>query len=123
MDTDKYKKALEAEKETLIAELQTVGRINPDNPKDWEPIPPENDGEFADQNDRGDSVEGFGDNSAILKQLEIRLNEVERALQKIKDGTYGICEISGEAIETDRLNANPAARTNKAHMNDESQLL
>jgi len=39
------------------------------------------------------------------------------ALEKIKLGTYGICEICGNHIEEERLQANPSARTDKAHMN------
>jgi DnaK suppressor protein len=38
------------------------------------------------------------------------LAEVERALQKIKAGTYGISELSGEPIGYARLNAVPWAR-------------
>lgn len=38
------------------------------------------------------------------------LKEIRTALKKIKTGTYGICEESGEAIETNRLLANPLAR-------------
>jgi len=32
-------------------------------------------------------------------------------LKKIEDGTYGICEVGGEEIPEDRLDANPSART------------
>ena len=39
------------------------------------------------------------------------------ALERIEKGTYGICEVGNEEIEEDRLNANPAARTCKAHLN------
>lgn len=38
------------------------------------------------------------------------LTEIRAALQKIKEGTYGICEESGETIEHNRLLANPLAR-------------
>lgn len=38
------------------------------------------------------------------------LNEIRYALNKIKTGTYGICEESGEVIEQNRLQANPLAR-------------
>ncbi len=50
--------------------------------------------------------------------LENRWNEVRAALKKIEAGTYGICEISGEPIEEDRLEVNPAARTCKEHMDE-----
>lgn len=38
------------------------------------------------------------------------LKEIRLALNKIKQGTYGICEGSGEIIEERRLLANPIAR-------------
>ena len=49
---------------------------------------------------------------AILEQLERDLAEIEAALQRLDEGTYGIDEVSGEAIERERLEAYPAARTN-----------
>ena len=38
-NTEHFKKKLEEEKAKIIAELETVGRINPDNPEDWEAVP------------------------------------------------------------------------------------
>jgi len=38
-----------------------------------------------------------------------RLTCIERALQKIKDGTYGISDASGEPIPRERLEAMPEA--------------
>jgi DnaK suppressor protein len=38
------------------------------------------------------------------------LKEIRNALKKIKQGTYGICEESGEMIDENRLIANPLAR-------------
>lgn len=119
MDTAKYKKRLEAEKTKLVNELKTVGRINPDNPRDWEPVPGGNSGTLkADRNEAADKIEQFEENSAILKELETRYNNVLLALKKIEDGTFGICEISGKRIEEDRLEANPAARTCKKHLGE-----
>ena len=37
------------------------------------------------------------------------LTNLEKALQRIKDGTYGICEISGELISKERLMEVPNA--------------
>ncbi|MES2225516.1 MAG: TraR/DksA C4-type zinc finger protein [Patescibacteria group bacterium] len=115
-DTSIYKGRLEDEKKVLETELESVGRRNPSNPNDWEPVPQET-GLEADPNDRADLIEHFGDNTAILKELEIRYNDVLAALERIEKGTYGICAVSGEAIEEDRLNADPSAKTCKAHMN------
>lgn len=38
------------------------------------------------------------------------LNEIEDAIQRIKKGTYGICEVTGKPIPAARLNAVPFAR-------------
>jgi RNA polymerase-binding transcription factor DksA len=49
---------------------------------------------------------------AILEQLERELAEIEPALQRLDEGTYGIDEITGEPIAPERLEAYPIARTN-----------
>lgn len=116
MNTTHFKERLEAEKAELEAQLRTVGRQNPSNPNDWEAVPSEV-GQEADPNDQADLIENYEENTAILKDLEIRYNDVKAALEKIDAGTYGICEVSGEPIEEDRLEADPAARTSKAHLN------
>jgi RNA polymerase-binding protein DksA len=38
------------------------------------------------------------------------LSEIDHALGKIEDGTYGVCEVSGELINEERLKAIPTAR-------------
>jgi len=116
-DIAHYRERLESEKATLENELKTVGRRNPSNPADWEAVPQET-GQESDPNDAADLINHFEDNTAILKELEIRYNDVLKALMKLEEGTYGICEVSGESIEEDRLEADPAAKTCKAHLND-----
>jgi len=116
IDFEYFKDKLEKEQERLISELKTVGRINPDNPNDWEPVPGEKDDGTADKNDFADGIEEYEENTAILKQLEISLNEVKDALLKIEKGVYGKCEVSGEDIEKERLEAYPAAKTCKEHV-------
>jgi RNA polymerase-binding transcription factor DksA len=49
---------------------------------------------------------------SILEQLEAELGEIQAALRRIDDGTYGIDEITGRPIASERLEAIPAARTN-----------
>jgi DnaK suppressor protein len=48
--------------------------------------------------------------SALLKQQRHELKEVDHALAKIRDNTYGICEASGETIPIERLRAEPHTR-------------
>jgi RNA polymerase-binding transcription factor DksA len=114
----KHKDALLEEKNLLENELKSVGRINPENPSDWEPVPPkEDDGSIIDPNELGTKFEEYEENTAILKPLETRYNCVKKALEKIESGkSFGICEVCGKLIEEDRLAVNPAAETCKAHM-------
>lgn len=116
MKTNILKEKLEKELATLEGELKTIGRKNPDNKADWEPVPEKMDILPADSNEVADSLEAFEENTAIVKQLEIRYNEVRGALAKIKNGNYGICEKCGEPIEIARLEANPAAPTCIKHI-------
>ncbi|MEO6604587.1 MAG: TraR/DksA C4-type zinc finger protein [Aeromicrobium sp.] len=48
---------------------------------------------------------------ALIEQAEQRLTEIEAAQGRVKDGTYGICEVCGEPIVAGRLEARPFART------------
>ena len=125
MDTQHFKEKLAEELEKVETELRSVGVQNPQNPADWQATEREMDvmSAAADANEAADKQEEYVENRAIVDQLEIRYNNIKRALQKIDKGTYGMCEVSGEAIEEDRLEANPAARTCKEHMGEEKNLV
>lgn len=47
---------------------------------------------------------------SILEQVEAELADVEHALRRLDEGTYGTCEVCGQAIPDERLEAMPAAR-------------
>lgn len=49
---------------------------------------------------------------SILDGLEAELAEIEAAIERIDQGTYGIDELTGEPIDPARLEAVPEARTN-----------
>ncbi|HHO42330.1 MAG TPA: RNA polymerase-binding protein DksA [Epsilonproteobacteria bacterium] len=64
-------------------------------------------------NDEGDYASISTDSiidSAILEQQRQELNEIEHTLDKIKKGTYGICEMCEEPIGKDRLEVKNFAR-------------
>jgi RNA polymerase-binding transcription factor DksA len=107
---------LKGELELITRELKSVGRINPTNPADWEATPQKLDIQEADRNEAADRIEGYEENTAILKELETRYNSIKQALGQMDEGTYGICEIGKEPIRIDRLRANPAAKTCPKHM-------
>ena len=47
---------------------------------------------------------------SILEQVEVELADVEFALRRLDEGTYGTCEACRVPIGEDRLEALPAAR-------------
>ena len=51
-----------------------------------------------------------GEVEALANSLKETLAEVEHALAKFEEGTYGLCENCGEPIAPARLEAKPAAR-------------
>jgi RNA polymerase-binding transcription factor DksA len=112
-----FKGKLEKERELLKSELATVGvGTNPNNPNGWEATSGGMEVDTADENEVADKMEELEENELILQQLEKQLSDVNAALEKIEKGTYGICEVSGEPIEKDRLEASPSARTCIKHM-------
>jgi len=46
----------------------------------------------------------------MLSSEQNALYEIEQALARIRDGTYGICEITGKSIPAERLSAIPWTR-------------
>ncbi|MDQ1716165.1 MAG: DnaK suppressor protein [Pseudonocardiales bacterium] len=48
---------------------------------------------------------------ALLAQARASLKEIELALIRLRDASYGVCEICGNPISPERLAARPAART------------
>jgi RNA polymerase-binding transcription factor DksA len=47
---------------------------------------------------------------SILEQVEAELADVEHALERLENGTYGTCEACGRPIDEARLEAQPATR-------------
>lgn len=115
IDIKHFEKKLLSEKNKVEKELATVGRKNPQNREDWEAVQPDLNVPLADRNEVADTLEAYEENKEIVEGLESQLNDINDALEKIKNDTYGICEISGEPIEKERLEANPSARTNIAN--------
>lgn len=61
-----------------------------------------------------DKSEEVGNQLAAAEELKGRLNEIDLALARIHNGTYGICEKCGRPIEPEILAIDPESRFCKA---------
>lgn len=52
---------------------------------------------------------------ALAGDARVALAEVDAALARLDDGTYGICTVGGEPIPTERLAVRPTATTCVQH--------
>lgn len=118
---EEFKTQLESELKQVTEELHTIATQNQET-GDWVAIPDLTELTNADENVEADAVEEWNERRALMVQLETRYRNIVRALEKIAAGTFGICEISGQPIEEERLRVNPAARTNLANMDREKEL-
>lgn len=122
-ETEVHKEKLLTEQKILYKELSELGFQDTTAPEDWVATPDDPAKTEADENLVADRKEEWIGRRGEVAALETRYNNIVKALGKIKDGTYGICEICNSPIEEDRLAVNPAARTCKEHLNDEAKLV
>ena len=115
LDKKKIKEKLEAERDMLVEELKGMGTLNPET-GEWEAMPEEQDAPETDQNDMADRFEDFEARSSMMKALVPRLEEVLRSLKNLNRESFGRCVVCKKEIEPARLEANPAAKTCKEHM-------
>jgi len=102
---NKIKRKLESEKKRLEDELSKIAKKKG---KKFTPIYPE----YGNRDEENAAeVEEYEIHLALDKNLEKLLSEVVIALVKIKNGTYGYCENCHEEINSERLEAFPAAST------------
>ena len=110
LDVQHFQDKLLAEQQRLESELNSLGRTLNDK-GDWIAVPePVTDGTHEFDTD-ADKIEEFESNIAVLNVLEQQYSEVMEALERIKAGTYGVDETTGEPIPVERLEAYPAAKT------------
>ncbi len=112
---------LEVMRTEVEKELTNIAIHNPLS-DDWEITTTREPLHESDSDLLADAAEAADEQERTLAELENSYKAIVRALANVKAGTYGLCEISGEMIEPERLRANPTARTCMKHMEDESRL-
>lgn len=99
VSVDKLKEQLEVQREQLKLELAT-----------FEPEPNNGLGYSTHPADDASIAEEQAAEIAIKRNTERLLYQVERALFRMEEGTYGICRECGKRIDDARLNAIPYTR-------------
>lgn len=66
---------------------------------------------LADQSDAATRLTDQEETSAARAQLSQTLDQIDQALARIADGTYGVSTVSGKPIPLERLEALPYATT------------
>lgn len=61
----------------------------------------------TDEDDNAQEVTAFSDQLSLVAELSKHLEDVEKALKKIKAGTYGTCKYCKKEIDPRRLLARP----------------
>jgi len=108
----KIKEKLEKEKLEIEKQLSTFAKKDKALPGDWDTKFPYFNGEAggAILEKAADEVEEYATLLPIEYSLEERLQNIEQALEKIKKGTYGICEKCKKPIDKKRLKICPEAK-------------
>ena len=115
------KKMLEKEHDKLVEELKSVATRDPRMRGDWDANFPQFEERLASYgshnklDEEADEVEEYEVRLEAEHSLESRLLEVNKALERIKSGGYGVCRICKKEISLARLQANPAADVHVEH--------
>lgn len=103
---DHFKDILLEKKNTLESQLGTFAKKNGEIDNDYETIF-EQIGDRPEEN--ADEVTTYEERLAIEHELEDNLKEISEALERIENGTYGICANCDKPISIERLEAMPEA--------------
>jgi len=107
-----FKERLEKEKVRLEKILGSFAKKDKDVPGDWDTkFPSMGQGSSGvDLEREANEVEQYSTLLPIEHSLETRLKNISLALERIKNGTYGICEKCQKSISLSRLRISPEAR-------------
>ncbi|MBF8280682.1 MAG: molecular chaperone DnaK [Candidatus Magasanikbacteria bacterium] len=105
---DEIKKALNDQKDKIVRQLEQFAVKNPAKAGDFNTIFPAY-GEGEDEN--AEEVATYDTNLQLEDTLESELRDVNGAISRIEQGTYGICKYCGNVIDEKRLRARPTSNT------------
>lgn len=102
------KQKLEEQKKSIQKELETFASEDPNSKHNWDTKYPTR--EDSDKEEAADDAQEYDNMLSLEHTLELRLKDINIALEKIENNTYGTCEKCGKEIEKDRLMVAPEAK-------------
>jgi len=107
---DQAKQALENKKIEIEKELEGFADKDPKMKGDYDTKFPDFN---AEQNieDSAMEVTAYENTLPVEHALELKLQDINQALGKIENGTYGLCQKCQKEIDPERLSALPEAKT------------
>lgn len=108
IDTSEFRGLLERERQRIV---DTIAHLHEENPRNMEDEVGEVAGRGSD-NHLGDMATVTFDrelDEGLEEGAQQTLAQIDRALARIEDGTYGTCERCGKPIAEERLRARPWA--------------
>lgn len=111
MDThilEQLRASLTERKNQLEKELGSFAKEDKKLGGDWDTKFPEKTSE-GNLEDAADEVERYATSLPIEFSLEVQLKQITKALERMEEGTYGVCKACGKDITPDRLVASPEA--------------
>ncbi len=105
---EELKKKLEENKNLLEEMLSRFAKKDENLKDDWDTIFPKTGN--SDMEDMADAVEEYSSLLPIEHALEIKLRNVNEALEKIKKEEYGICEDCKKEISFEKLSISPETK-------------
>ncbi len=102
-----FKQRLLDEKTRLLQELKDFGQESSTQPGHFEAAYPESGSNSEDDNAL--EISEYADELSIETRLEAELKDVEKALEAIERGGYGICKYCHKPIDEKRMEARPAS--------------
>ena len=104
LDIAKIRTKLESEKKRLLGELDQLSEAGRPSEERREGSP------FGKREEEATESLELERRLALEQGIKAQLADIDAALAKIQDGTYGKCEICGKPIEPARLEVLPQAR-------------
>ncbi len=105
---EKLKQDLEKEKTSLVKELESFAKEDKNTKDNWNALHPNH--EKGDMEEEANESQEYDTLLSLEHNLELRLKDVNLALEKIEKGNYGKCGKCDKEIAEERLQACPEAR-------------